>query len=191
VVRVTSWLSLGGDVFGLVDAPGSAPVAWGGGVQLRIPYTPHTLSIQMTNTQSGSLEGASRGVRGAHMLGFEFTIPFTLSRYFGGRSKAPAASPPAASPPAAMPADTTGAAAAVRIANLSFGPREIRVRAGTRVRWTNGDQVQHSVTAADGSFDSGLIDPGRTFEHVFERPGTYAYRCTPHPFMTGQVVVVP
>lgn len=186
VVRVTDWLSLAGDIFGLIDAPGSAPVAWGGGVQLRIPYTPHSLSIQMTNTQSGSIEGASRGVRDAHMLGFEFTIPFTLSRYFGKRGKSP---PPSRA--AAPPADTTGAAAAVRIANLAFGPREIRVRAGTRVRWTNGDQVQHSVTAADGSFDSGLIDPGRSFEHVFERPGTYAYRCTPHPFMTGQVVVEP
>lgn len=186
VLRVTDWLSLAGDVFGLVNAPGSAPVAWGGGVQLRIPYTPHSLSIQMTNTQSGSLEGASRGVRGAHMLGFEFTIPFTLSRYFGSRTKAP---PPG--PAAVVPADTSAAGAAVRIANLAFGPRAIRVRAGTRVRWTNGDQVQHSVSANDGSFDSGLIDPGRSFEHVFEHPGTYAYHCTPHPFMTGQIVVEP
>jgi plastocyanin len=185
VVRVTNWLSLSGDVFGLIDAPGSTPVAWGGGVQLRIPYTPHSLSIQMTNTQSGSLEGASRGVRGAHMLGFEFTIPFTLSRYFGGRSKTAAPSQ------AAAPVQTAGTAAAVRIANLSFGPREIQVRAGTRVQWTNGDQVQHSVTANDGSFDSGLIDAGRSFEHVFDRPGTYAYHCTPHPFMTGRIVVVP
>ena len=185
VVRVTNWLSLAGDVFGLIDAPGSAPVAWGGGVQLRIPYTPHSLSIQMTNTQSGSLEGVSRGVRGAHMLGFEFTIPFTLSRYFGGRSKTP---PSRAAAPTAV---STGAAAGVRIANLSFGPRDIRVRTGTRVQWTNGDQVQHSVTANDGSFDSGLIDPGRTFDHVFERPGTYTYHCTPHPFMTGRIVVVP
>jgi plastocyanin len=186
VVRVTDWLSLAGDVFGLVNAPGSAPVAWGGGVQLRIPYTPHSLSIQMTNTQSGSLEGASRGVRGAHMVGFEFTIPFTLSRYLGGRSKTP---PPG--PAAAPPAETSGAAAAVRIANRSFGPRDIRVRAGTRVQWTNGDQLQHTVTANDASFDSGLIDPGHTFEHVFDRPGTYAYHCTPHPFMTGRIVVVP
>jgi hypothetical protein len=85
VVRVTSWLSFAGDVFGIVNAPDGAGLgtAWGAGAQLRIPYSPHTFSIQVTNTQSASIEGSSRGVRGVHMGGFEFTIPFTLSRYFG------------------------------------------------------------------------------------------------------------
>ena len=59
------------------------------------------------------------------------------------------------------------------------------------MRWTNGDQLQHSVTADDGSFDSGLIEPGRSYERVFDRPGDYAYHCTPHPFMTGHVIVEP
>ena len=51
--------------------------------------------------------------------------------------------------------------------------------------------MQHSVTAADGSFDSGLIDPRRVFERAFDQPGSYAYRCMPHPFMTGRVIVEP
>lgn len=185
VVRVTSWLSLAADVFGLVNASDGAGLgtAWGAGAQLRIPYSPHTFSIQVTNTQSASIEGSSRGVRGAHMAGFEFTIPFTLSRYFGRRGKT---APAAAEPPAA-----TGAAAVVRVANLAFGENALRVRAGTRVRWVNEDRVQHSVTADDGAFDSGLIEPGRSYEQVFERPGEYAYHCTPHPFMTAQVIVEP
>jgi plastocyanin len=183
VIRVTSWLSLAGDVFALANAPDDATgaTAWGAGAQLRIPYSPHSLSIQFSNTQSGSIEGASRGVRGVHMAGFEFTIPFTLARYFGHRAR-----------PAA--ADTSGVsvgAAQVRIANLSFSASELRVRAGARVRWVNRDQVQHSVTADDGAFDSGLIDPGRGFERVFDRPGTYSYHCTPHPFMHGRVIVEP
>src|SRR6185295_13181010 len=145
VVRLTSWLSLAGDVFDLVDAPDrSLAPAWGAAAQLRIPYSPHSFSIQLTNTQSGSIEGASRGVRGAHMAGFEFTIPFTLSRYFGRRGKP--APPAAGRVPAATadsargaPADSTRAAgsATVSIVNLSFGTRELRVRAGTRVRWVN------------------------------------------------------
>jgi amicyanin len=81
--------------------------------------------------------------------------------------------------------------AQVRIANLSFNASEVRVRAGARVRWVNGDQVQHSVTADNGGFDSGLIDPGQSFERVFDRPGTYSYHCTPHPFMHGRVIVEP
>jgi plastocyanin len=173
VVRVTSWLSLAGDVFGLVNAPDGAGLgtAWGAGAQLRIPYSPHTFSIQVTNTQSASIEGSSRGVRGAHMAGFEFTIPFTLSRYFGRHG-------------------ATGAAV-VRIANLAFDGKVIRVRAGATVRWLNQDQLQHSVTADNGGFDSGLIDPGHAYERVFDRPGDYAYHCTPHPFMTGRVIVEP
>jgi plastocyanin len=188
VVRVTSWLSLAGDVFSLANAPDDDPgvTAWGAGAQLRIPYSPHSFSIQVTNTQSGSIEGSSRGVKGAHMAGFEFTIPFTLSRYFGRRAKP------------AVPVDTTTVSAGpsagltvVRIANLSFGASEVRVRAGTRVRWVNDDQVQHSVTTDDGASDSGLIDPGRSFERVFDRPGSYSYHCTPHPFMHGRVIVEP
>jgi plastocyanin len=187
VVRLTNWLSLAGDVFGLVNAPDGAGLgtAWGAAAQIRIPYTPHTFSIQVTNTQSASIEGSSRGVSGAHMGGFEFTIPFTLSRYFGRRGKAP---PPAGTP--AVAADTTGAPL-VHIANLSFATKTLQVRAGTRVRWVNDDQVQHSVTADNGSFDSGLIDAGRTYERVFDRPGDYAYHCTPHPFMMAHVIVTP
>jgi plastocyanin len=186
VVRVTSWLSLAGDVFGLVNAPDGAGLgtAWGAGAQLRIPYSPHTFSIQVTNTQSASIEGSSRGVRGAHMAGFEFTIPLTLSRYFGRRG---AAVPGKA---AGVPPATAGATV-VRIASLAFDGRVTRVRAGSTVRWVNDDQLQHSVTADDGAFDSGLIEPGRMYERLFDRPGDYAYHCTPHPFMTGHVIVEP
>jgi plastocyanin len=191
LVRVTDWLSVTGDVFDLINEPDALPTtaAWGAGLQLRVPYSPHTFSIQITNTQSASLEGSSRGIKGAHMAGFEFTIPFTLSRYFGRRHK-PSAQPDTSAAAPRQTGDTTGATV-VRIASLAFGRGEIHVRAGVRVQWVNGDQVQHSVSADDGSFDSGLIDPGKAYERVFDRPGTYAYHCTPHPFMTGRVVVEP
>src|SRR5262249_2162923 len=134
--------------------------------------------------QSASIEGSSRGVRGAHMGGFEFTIPFTLSRYFGHRKKAAA--------PAAAPAPSAGAegATVVRIANLSFGGA-VHVHAGTRVRWVNADHLPDSVPADDGSFASGLIDPNRVFDRVFDKPGDYPYHCMPHPFMQGHVIVEP
>jgi plastocyanin len=185
VVRITSWLSLAGDVFDLVNADDSLShtAAWGAAAQLRIPYSPHTVSFQVTNTQSGSLEGSSRGIRGAHMAGFEFTIPFTLARYFGRKAAPATARPPAA--PLAAPS----AAPVVHIANLAFVGGALRVRAGTRVRWVNEDQVPHSVTANDGSFDSGLIEPSQSFEHAFDHAGTFAYHCTPHPFMRGVVLV--
>jgi plastocyanin len=57
------------------------------------------------------------------------------------------------------------------------------------VTWTNRDTVPHTVTGDSGAWDSGQIQPGATFSHAFDQPGTYAYHCSIHPFMHGMVVV--
>lgn len=71
----------------------------------------------------------------------------------------------------------------------AYGPTTITVKAGTKVTWTNDDDVAHTVTADDGTFDSGFFDAGRSWSFTFARPGTYAYHCLPHPWMKGTVVV--
>src|SRR5881396_1191539 len=89
VLRLNRWFALAGDATTLIDRRPSEEVAWGAGLQIAIPYSPHTLSLQVTNTNTATLQGVSRGidrVRG----GFEFTIPFTLSRYFGKRRESAA-----------------------------------------------------------------------------------------------------
>jgi plastocyanin len=55
--------------------------------------------------------------------------------------------------------------------------------------WTNNGQVQHTVSAEDGSFDTGLIEPEERRSITFSRAGTFPFRCTPHPFMRGVIVV--
>src|SRR5205085_2438342 len=100
-------------------------------------------------------------------------------------SAAPAARP--ARPPSAAPAKRDTVRAGMR--QLEFAPARIEVTAGTTVVWTNNAPVQHSVVADNGSFDSGLIDPGKRFAHTFTKAGTYTFHCTPHPFMKGVVVV--
>ena len=200
VVRVLPWLSLAGDVFQILSEEGQGEefrTAWGAGAQIQIPFTPHTLSIQAVNTNTASIQGSSRGSGPDFTLGFEFTIPITLARYFGGRAAPPATEPghaPAAAPGAdAAPTNAAGGGAVsaveVRLESVAFSPSELRVQAGSRVRWVNADPVRHSITAFDGSFDSGLIDPGMSYERTFERTGTFAYHCTPHPFMRGTVIV--
>ena len=177
-LRLHRWVALAADVTTLIDKRAGEKIAWGAGLQLAIPYSPHTVSLQVTNTNTATLQGASRGidrVRG----GFEFTIPFTLSRYFGGGGRR-------------KTAEDAGAAAnatAAEIRAMKFTQERIEVTAGTTIRWTNNDQLQHSVTANDGSWDSGLINPGATWSHTFTQPGEYAFHCTPHPFMKGVVVV--
>ncbi len=47
----------------------------------------------------------------------------------------------------------------------------------------------HTVSATDGSWDSGDLAPGGSFERRFEAQGTYPYVCLYHPWMTGKVQV--
>jgi plastocyanin len=73
-----------------------------------------------------------------------------------------------------------------------FDPAEITVKAGTTVAWDWKGQDKHSVTADDGSFDSGVKQGmGQHWEYRFDTPGDYAYSCTPHSFMVGKVTVTP
>lgn len=73
--------------------------------------------------------------------------------------------------------------------NIAFTPSTITVSVNTTVTWRNMDSVVHTVTADDGSFNSGNISGGGTFSRQFTAPGTYAYHCVPHPQMTAQVIV--
>jgi plastocyanin len=46
------------------------------------------------------------------------------------------------------------------------------------------------VTGDDLAFDdSGPLVPGASFTATFDEPGTYRYRCGPHPQMVGEIVV--
>ena len=73
-----------------------------------------------------------------------------------------------------------------------YDPDNITVVIGVNntVTWTNNDNEPHTVTAADGSFDSGNMNPGATFTYTFTKPGTYMYICTYHPWMHGYVTVI-
>jgi plastocyanin len=81
--------------------------------------------------------------------------------------------------PAAL-AFAQDADATVAMQGLSFAPTTVHISPGQTVMWTNSSPLQHTVTADDGSFDSGLIDPDGTFSMTFAAPGTYQYYCQPH-----------
>lgn len=93
------------------------------------------------------------------------------------------------------PLPTTEAPEAVTLAEVviesfAFGPSVIEIGVGDTVVWTNKESsVGHTTVANDGSWQSALLSPGKTFEQVFDRPGTYTYFCSIHPSMTASVVV--
>ena len=224
-IRLSRFLALGGDVATVFGRPAARveEAAWSAGVHVAIPNSPHSLSLHVTNANTATLQGMSRG-GGTTRFGFEFTVPITLARYFGSRGK-PEPEPPTPSrrdsAPAAVPATPTPATPAERVdsarppaaaptvppptaqpsrpgrtvraamKNLAFLPRRLEIAAGTTVAWKNDDPLDHTVTAADKSFDSGLIRSGATWSRTFTQPGTYQITCTPHPHMRVTVVVTP
>ena len=94
-------------------------------------------------------------------------------------------------PPPPEAAATTAAAMApqVTLAQATFGPATLTIRAGTTVTWVNNDGDLHTVTSSQGLFASPGLDPGDTFAYRFSAAGTYPYFCALHPHMKGTIVV--
>ena len=189
VVRLTRHLAVSADAATLTRRGPGEKVAWGAGLNLAIPHTPHTLSLHATNVNDVTLQSSSRGTSETR-YGFEFTIPVTLSRYFGGGTPA---GPPAASPaPADFGADAASASrdtVTATIQDFLFRPARLEIAAGTTILWSNSGQVMHTVSADNDSFDSGPIEPGDRRALTFSRAGTFPFHCTPHPFMRGVIKV--
>ena len=89
------------------------------------------------------------------------------------------------------PQTVFAADAQVTIDNFTFSPAEIDVAVGSRVVWTNRDDIPHTVTDADNprTIKSGPLDTGDSYTRTFDKPGTYHYFCSLHPHMQGTVVV--
>jgi plastocyanin len=79
--------------------------------------------------------------------------------------------------------------AEVILENFSFEPQELHVRPGEEVVFRNEDDVNHTVTADDASFDSGAMAPNDTYTYTFDSPGDCSYHCEYHPNMTGRIVI--
>jgi plastocyanin len=81
--------------------------------------------------------------------------------------------------------------ASVTIDFFSFTPGVLTVECGTRVVWTNRDDMPHTVVseAQPPVFRSPGLDTDEAFEVVFDRPGSWGYFCALHPRMRGTVVV--
>jgi plastocyanin len=81
------------------------------------------------------------------------------------------------------------ASSGVTIKNFAFSPGTTTVHVGDTITWTNQDSIAHTATASDGSFDTGLLQKGKSGSHTFTKAGTIAYICSVHPSMKGTVTV--
>lgn len=104
------------------------------------------------------------------------------------------ASPATPSSDSNTPGASSGSATAVEtnqvnIQGFTFSPVQVRVKKGTTVTFTNKDASQHSATADNGSFDTGLLSNGESKTVTFDTVGTFNYHCKMHPSMRATIIV--
>jgi amicyanin len=184
VVRLTNYIAVSADIGSRVSPTTRA--AWSAAINFLIPGSPHTFSLQASNAATSTIQGSSQGVTafdGSNRIlyGFEFTIPLHLKRFSPWFRRSPK--------PVALGAAGAAIAAEVDLAAMKFAVETVTITAGQAVRWTNRDPVEHTVTFDGAEPGSPPVPPNGSYVHRFERPGTYTYHCTPHPFMKGVVVV--
>jgi plastocyanin len=68
----------------------------------------------------------------------------------------------------------------ISITDNAFSPSKLTIPLGATVVWKNEGPGEHTVTAEDGSFDSGALASGATFQHTFTKAEPFPYFCQFH-----------
>jgi plastocyanin len=76
----------------------------------------------------------------------------------------------------------------VVIDGFKFQPTLLMVNVGDTVVFNNQDMVPHNAVA-EGKFDSGKLEQGKSWTYTAKDKGTFNYICTYHPNMKGQLIV--
>ena len=118
----------------------------------------------------------------------------TLDTGFTGGSASTGGSSGGTSGSAATTGQVVSGALAISMGSSSFSPNIVTVTSGTRVTWTNTDSAPHTVTADNGSYNSGALAPGATYALTFTAKGEYTYYCALHGGkggvgMSGKIIV--
>ncbi|HET9772828.1 MAG TPA: cupredoxin domain-containing protein [Acidimicrobiia bacterium] len=72
------------------------------------------------------------------------------------------------------------ASQAISIDQFQYNPAELAAKAGQPITITNNDDMPHTVTADDGSFDVTVPAKG-TATVTAPKAGSFPYTCTLHP----------
>ena len=109
-------------------------------------------------------------------------------------SSDPTPTPTATPTPAETPTPEAMKEGGVSSDIVNFTHQDLVVSVGTTITWVNRDSASHTSTATAGSalrWNSRRLRTGESFTFTFNEPGTYQYRCSIHPSMTGTVTVNP
>lgn len=76
----------------------------------------------------------------------------------------------------------------IEVGDNSFAPDETEVAVGEIVTWDFSTADRPHDVVFDDQHGSAILEEG-TWSTSFDQPGTYAYECTLHSGMTGQITV--
>ena len=186
---------------GRAFSPSSVTIAAGSTVRwVNDDDREHTVSARGGGFDSGVLDGGATFAQSFSTAGTyrylcaihpEMTGTISVEAPAGDTAPPAAAAPTQRPKPTPTPAPPAPDDEPVTIVDLAFSPADVEVPSGTTVTWHNEGAAMHTVTAEDGSFDSGFLASGATWSRTFGDAGTYAYVCSLHPGMAGRVVVAP
>lgn len=78
----------------------------------------------------------------------------------------------------------------VKMIDYAFNPPRITVTTGSKVNFINiGSQPHNAAGAGGGGWDTGFLSLNESAVVTFNKPGSYSYICSPHPFMIGEIIV--
>ncbi len=77
----------------------------------------------------------------------------------------------------------------ISISGNTYSRTSVTISAGTAIKWTNNDSVNHTASDDAGKWGTGTLTAGQNFSRYFKTPGTYTYHCNYHPSMTGTIIV--
>ena len=107
-------------------------------------------------------------------------------------SSSSASATPSATATGSSTGQKTGTTDTIVIKNFMFSPDSLTVAPGAVVTVKNEDSVTHTLTdkTDQAAFNTGPVGPNqtKTFKAP-DKPGSYAFFCTIHQFMTGTLVV--
>jgi plastocyanin len=89
-----------------------------------------------------------------------------------------------------------GGGVEVKMANIQFDPKDVTVKPGETITFTNDESIAHDVHKQSGpgkdfaSGPDGGMQQGDTFKLTLDQPGKYEYVCHVHaPGMAGTITV--
>ncbi len=114
-----------------------------------------------------------------------------------------AESSPSSSTTSTHAGHSSGSGTAVEMRLIQYRPKQLDVKVGQEVTWTQNDAGFHTVTSGtveqtaggvsgkpDSKFRSEQLATDETFKFTFDDAGTFTYFCEIHPAtMTGEVRV--